>query len=215
MNDFLAHKGLVSSSLSRKIIHIGTGPLFVVCWLLFTDSLLARFLASLVPLAISVQFALVGFGIIKDQAAVDAMSRSGDRQEILRGPLLYGIMFVIITLVYWRNSPIGIIALMLLCGGDGLADIVGNRTQGARLPWSARKSWAGSLAMFLGGWTFAVLLVGIYHWAGAFSGSLVHYLPAITAISFFGSVIESLPFNDIDNVTVPVVAIWLGHLILP
>jgi phytol kinase len=124
LNDFLAHRGTISGPLSRKIIHIGTGPIFVLCWLLFTNTPEARWLAALVPLSITIQFALVGTGVIKDQQSVSAMSRSGDRREILKGPLFYGIVFVIITLVYWISTPIGIIALMLLCGGDGLADVV-------------------------------------------------------------------------------------------
>ena len=123
VNDFAAHRGWMSSALSRKIIHMGTGPIFVLCWLLFPDTGLARYLAALIPLAITVQFALVGFGVIKDQSAVDAMSRSGDRREILRGPLFYGIVFVVLTILYWKDSPIGLLALMLLCGGDGLADV--------------------------------------------------------------------------------------------
>ena len=35
INDFFAHKGWVSGPVSRKIIHIGTGPIFVLCWLFF------------------------------------------------------------------------------------------------------------------------------------------------------------------------------------
>ena len=35
-NDYLAHRRITSSSVSRKIIHIGTGPIFVLSWLLFT-----------------------------------------------------------------------------------------------------------------------------------------------------------------------------------
>ena len=140
-NDFLAHRGLISGHLSRKIIHIGTGPIYVLCWLLFPDNPNNRYLAALVPFAITVQFALVGLGIIKDQAAVDAMSRSGDRKEILRGPLFYGIVFVILTIIYWVDSPIGIVALMLLCGGDGLAEIVGRRFKSKTLPWSANKTY--------------------------------------------------------------------------
>jgi len=53
------------------------------------------------------------------------MSRNGDRREILRGPLYYGIIFVVMTLVFWKDSPIGMVAVMLMCGGDGLADIMG------------------------------------------------------------------------------------------
>ncbi len=53
INDFFAHKGWVSSSISRKIIHIGTGPIFVLCWLLFNDAPSARYLAAIVPLGIT------------------------------------------------------------------------------------------------------------------------------------------------------------------
>ena len=59
--DALAARGLIESRASRKIIHIGTGPLFVLCWLLFSPAPTARFMAALVPLAITVQFALVGY----------------------------------------------------------------------------------------------------------------------------------------------------------
>ena len=92
--DFFASRGWIESKLSRKIIHIGTGPIFVLCWLLFNNNPDARWLASLVPFAITVQFAFVGAGIIKDESAVQAMSRSGKREEILRGPLFYGLVFV-------------------------------------------------------------------------------------------------------------------------
>ena len=60
---------------------MGTGPLFVLCWLLFTRAFAARFLAALAPLLITLQFFLVGTGIIRDEAAVQAMARSGDRRE--------------------------------------------------------------------------------------------------------------------------------------
>ena len=213
LNDFLAHRGIIDGRLSRKIIHMGTGPIFVLCWLLFTDAPAARWLAALVPLAITVQFALVGLGVMKDQQSVDAMSRTGDRREILRGPLFYGIVFVVLTLVYWKTSPIGIIALMLLCGGDGLADIVGKRIKTAALPWSPRKTVGGLLSVFVGGWVFSVAVIAIYIAAGVFHGKLTDYLPGITLISLVGMLVESMPFTDIDNLTVPAVAVILGHII--
>lgn len=214
-NDYLAHRGWVSSPTSRKLIHIGTGPIFVLCWLLFDDAPAARFLAALVPAAVTIQFALVGLGVIKDQAAVDAMARQGDRREILRGPLFYGIVFVILTIWFWKESPIGIAALMLLCGGDGLADIVGKRFGGKKLSWSPRKTWGGSLAMFVGGWLFSVAIIAVFLARGIFAGSLLDYLPGISLISLVATAVESLPLNDIDNLTVPALAVVLGFLILP
>lgn len=209
-NDYAAHRGIVSSRLSRKIIHIGTGPLFVLCWLLFNNQPEARFLAALVPLGITVQFFLVGIGVIRDPSAIEAMSRSGQRAEILRGPLYYGIVFVLLTLIFWKTSPIGLIALMLLCGGDGLADVVGNRVRSACLPWSPDKSWAGSLAMFAGGFIFSLVIVAIFVTAGVFSIGLIHFVIPILIISLAGTIVESLPLHDLDNLTVPVTAVLLG-----
>lgn len=210
--DFIAHRGFIDSKLSRKIIHIGTGPIFVLCWFLFQDTPDARWLAALVPLVITIQFALIGFGILKDEASVKAMSRTGDPKEILRGPLYYGIMFVVLTVIYWKDSPIGIIALMMMCGGDGIADIVGRKFASAKLPWSKDKSIAGSIAVFIGGFVMSVIIIFIYVNAGVFAGSITNYLFPITAIAFVGMLVESLPYKDIDNVTMTIASVLVGYL---
>ena len=210
--DFIAHRGWMDSKLSRKIIHIGTGPLFVLCWLLFKDTPDARWLAALVPFAITVQFALIGLGVIKDEASVKSMSRTGDPREILRGPLYYGVMFVVLTLIYWKDAPIGIIALMMMCGGDGIADIVGRRFTSAKLPWSREKSIAGTMGVFVGGWLMSFGIIFIYIQAGIFSAPIANYIFPITAIALAGSLIESLHFKDIDNVTMTLASALIGSL---
>ncbi len=210
--DYIAHRGWMDSKLSRKVIHIGTGPLFVLCWFLFNDDPFARWLAALVPFAITVQFALIGFGVIKDEASVQSMSRTGDPKEILRGPLYYGIMFVVLTLVYWKDSPIGIIALMMMCGGDGVADIIGRQVKSPKLSWSREKSIAGMLGVFVGGWLMSFGIIFIYVAAGVFSSPITSYIFPITAIALAGSLIESLHYKDIDNVTMTLASVLVGSL---
>jgi phytol kinase len=212
VNDYLAHRGLIDSHLSRKFIHIGTGPLFVLCWLLFNDNPINRYLAALVPLTFTIQFFLIGIGVIKDDASVKAMSRSGDRREVLRGPLFYGIIFVLLTIIYWKNTPIGIIALMLMCGGDGLADIFGRNWGNKKIIWNKGKSWSGSLGMFIGGWVLSVFVIWVFSAYGAFSLPIQSYLVPITVIAVVGTLVESLPFKDIDNITVTLSAVILGYL---
>jgi len=211
--NFIAQRGWMESRLSRKVIHIGTGPLFVLCWLMYKDTPEARWLAALVPFIITVQFALVGLGILKDPSAVQSMSRTGDPREILRGPLYYGIVFVLLTLLYWKDSLIGIPALMMMCGGDGIADIVGRRIRSRPLPWSREKSIAGSLSVFAGGWLLTVVVFAIFVWMGTFSGPLFRYLPPITWIALAATLVESLPFKDIDNITVTAAAVLAGHFV--
>lgn len=210
--NFAAQRGWVSSVLSRKIIHIGTGPVYVLTWLFFNDAPEARYLAALIPGAITAQFALVGLGIMRDPAAVKAMSRTGDRREILRGPLLYGLAHVALTILFWKESPVGIVALMVLCGGDGLADVVGKRVRSARLPWSPEKSVAGSLAVFLGGGLLSLAVLGVYVAAGVFAGGLERYVLPVALIALAAMLVESLPVRELDNFTVPAVAVALGLL---
>jgi hypothetical protein len=69
-----------------------------LCWLMFTD-------VVHLPLACRARAAghhdfnsrWSAWGMVKDEAAVKAMSRTGDPREILRGPLFYGIVFVAMT----------------------------------------------------------------------------------------------------------------------
>ena len=93
----------------------------------------------------------------------------------MRGPTIYGLVFVCCTIVFWRKDPTAVVTLMILCGGgkdniieiimmicdiDGLADVVG-RMFGHSYRWSNSKSLAGSVAMFLGG--FISCLVFLLH----------------------------------------------------
>jgi phytol kinase len=213
INDFAAHRGWISSWLSRKFIHIGTGPLFVICWVLFDSSFSSRLLAAVIPLLITIQFVLVGVGVIKDEAAVKALSRSGDRREILRGPLYYGIIFVLITLIFWTDSPIGIAALMLLCGGDGLAEILGRQFGKKTLPWSSSKTYIGSLGILVGGWIVSFLVMAYFVATGTFTSQISAFLAPVTIIALTGTLIESLPLKDIDNITITAGAILVGFLV--
>lgn len=213
VNDFIAHRGWVSSHDSRKIIHIGTGPIFVLCWLLYPGLPYDRFLAALVPLLITAQFVMVGTGLMKDEAAVKAMSRSGDRREILRGPLYYGIVFVVVTLLFWLDTPIGITALMLVCGGDGLAEMLGRRYGTAKLPWSKSKSWIGSLGMFLGGFLLSAFVLGVFVAAGVFPGAFTAYLLPLTWIALAGTLVEAVSPPDVDNLTIAAVGVIMGFLV--
>ena len=54
--------------------------------------------------------------------------RHGRPSELLGGPLLYGLVHALWTLVWWRGpSPCAVVGLSALCGGDGLAGILGPR----------------------------------------------------------------------------------------
>jgi phytol kinase len=117
----------------------------------------AQLVAATVPALNAARLALVGSGLVSDPGLVKSTSRSGERSELLRGPFYYCLVIIASTLLFWRDSPAGLIAVAMMAGGDGLADIVGRRWgKGNPLPWNAGKSWAGCAGMMAGGAAMAM-----------------------------------------------------------
>lgn len=209
---------VVMQKMSRKLVHTFAGPLFLVCWPLFSATPRAQYLAALVPAMNGLRLFLIGTGIIKNERAVASVSRSGDPSELLRGPLYYVIVLVCVTAFYWRTSPIGVIMTSLMCGGDGLADIVGRQFGSSNpLPWNPQKSWAGSLAMLFGGSAMSALLIAYFSVLGYMKlDDIPSTAGAVIVVSAMATLIESLPINKVldDNLSVPLSAAALGAMLM-
>jgi dolichol kinase len=144
--------------------------------------------------------------------------RSGDRSELLRGPLYYCIVLTLVTLLLWRHNLTSIAITSVMCAGDGLADIVGRRfgqSPASKLPWSRSKSVPGSAAMFVGGFAMAAALTAYFGYFG-----LVTYdeqtLATMALISLAATALESLDeFVQLDdNLSVPLLSCGLGLWLL-
>eukprot|EP01121_Diplochlamys_sp_Union-15-3_P011926 TRINITY_DN3503_c0_g1_i1.p1 TRINITY_DN3503_c0_g1~~TRINITY_DN3503_c0_g1_i1.p1 ORF type:complete len:146 (+),score=8.80 TRINITY_DN3503_c0_g1_i1:430-867(+) len=142
------------------------------------------------------------------------MSRTGDKRELLLGPLSYGLIFIISTIAYWRTSLQGVTALILLCAGDGSAGLFGELWGGKYpLPHNQKKSWIGTLAFIF----FAFMGSAIYVWIFTQCGfiyhlSMVKFLPHLFIIVLVAAFVESLPLSEWDNITVffsSIVMYWL------
>ncbi|KAL6771176.1 KATL5 [Auxenochlorella protothecoides x Auxenochlorella symbiontica] len=216
--DRLEAAAIIDRNLSRKLVHTLAGPLFLVSWPLFASNPESKLIAAAVPFLNVIRLTLVGTGLVRDERVVAAMSRTGDKSELLRGPLFYVLVLFAVTLACWRNSPIGLVVIAVLCGGDGLADIFGRRFGGgARLPWNQAKSWAGSAAMLGGSLMVAASLISFYHLLGLVPHSLQDSLGPVAIIAAVSTGVESLPISQRldDNLSVPAVALLLGSTLLP
>ncbi len=197
----------IPSWQQRKLLHIFTGPIFILTWPLFSNHLEGSIAAALVPGVMTLKFILVGLGLWKDEDMIRMSSRSGKREELLRGPTLYGIIFVLSTIIFWKTVS-GIVYLFILCFGDGMAEVSG-RMFGSSNPlfWSKRKSWAG----FLGFQVFAYLATYLFllFYGGMLFKTLPEQLVEVGRLRIrllydvmVAAVVETFPVEDIDNVTV-------------
>ncbi|RLM93253.1 hypothetical protein C2845_PM08G30050 [Panicum miliaceum] len=152
----LAKRGVFDQKLSRKLVHISVGLVFLLFWPLFSSGTYAPFLAALAPGVNIIRMLLLGLGLVKNEAMVKSMSRSGDHRELLKGPLYYATTITFATSVLWRSSPIAIAVICNLCAGDGIADVLGRRLGKEKLPYNPNKSYAGSIAMAVAGFLASV-----------------------------------------------------------
>lgn len=144
---------------------------------------------------------------------VAAISRSGNPAEVLRGPLIYVFILLLSTLLYWRTSVIGLVAVSQMAAGDGMADIVGRRWGTLKWPFSERKSYVGTAAFAVCGFLVSVGLMAWFNWWGLVPALTQEKVVRVGLISVLCALVELVPLGD-DNVSVPVAASVFAMLLL-
>ena len=59
----------------------------------------------------------------------------------------------------------------------------------------------------------SAFVLAIYTSAGVFSRAFASFLLPLTIIALVSMLVESLPNKDVDNITVTVIAVVLGHFL--
>lgn len=217
--DVLTKRNILDQKLSRKFVHILSGILFMMSWPLFSASEDARYIAAIVPLANFLRLLIYGLKLATNEALVNAVSRKGSPEELLRGPMYYVMALIFCTIFFWRETPIGMVSLAMMCGGDGIADIIGRRFGQYKLPYNNEKSWAGSIAMFLFGFLISLGILYYFSLFGFIDLDWEITARNVAIISMAATVVESLPvtvtrFLD-DNISVPSTCILVGLCLFP
>jgi dolichol kinase len=219
----LAGKGVLPANLSRKIIHTGSAPLFMCLWPLFSATPNAKYFAAGVVALQMTRLIIAGTqakpdssnGVIaaRSQELVNAISRSGEKKEALGGPLVYTIVLLISTLLWFRENPAGVVAVSQMAAGDGMADIVGRRWGSQKWSFAPKKSIAGTAAFVVAAFAVTTGLMALYHATGFLATDVTYKWPVVLGISVACAVVELLPLGE-DNITVPVAGAALSLLLL-
>ncbi|CAN1258304.1 Probable phytol kinase 1, chloroplastic [Linum perenne] len=206
--DALTRRQIIQQKLSRKLVHVLSGLAFVISWPIFSTSTEARYFATIVPLMNCLRLVIHGCSLATDEGLIKSVTREGKPEELLRGPLYYVLVLIVCTLVFWRESPVGIISVSIMCGGDGMADIIGRRFGSMKLPYNQDKSWVGSLSMFLCGFVISIGMLYYYSTMGYFEMEWSRAVPGVALIALIATAMESIPVTNVvdDNISVPLVS---------
>ena len=208
---------------SRKLIHLFSAPLFMFFWPLFSPATGSQWFAAIVPMLNAIRLYRAGTSAAEEMSLGAAVSRSGNANEALGGPFIYVILLATSILTFWRNSPVGIVAMATLAAGDGLADLIGRRW-GKKNTWPGlKKSVAGSMAFWVGSWITSVGLLQWMQYWGCFSlagdsTNILDMVWRVGTITLLAAIVELIPIAD-DNYTVPLAAalgaLWLLPSVVP
>jgi len=216
--NWFSGSGRTSQYVSRKLVHMGSGPLFILCWPLFSTTPSGQAAAIAVPILSVLRLLRAGSRTDgKQSSLVKAVSRSGDKKEALGGPMIYTLVLLTSTLFGWR-SLVSAVSVCQMAVGDGMADLVGRRFGRTRWPsfleTTGKKSVEGSLAFAASAFAASLLFVTIFGVTGLTALSPLAVAPALLLVSCAVALVELLPLGD-DNFTVPIAAALLSVLLLP
>jgi len=181
--------------LSRKIIHIGTGPVILLAWLFDIPKNIAFSTALLITISLGVNYQYRFLPAIEDV----------ERKSF--GTIAYGISITLLLLLFWtRYAPSISIGVLAMAFGDGLAGLIGRSINSPK--WSIlgqTKSIAGTLTM---GSVVAITTSII-----SSTNNLGIDPLEILVISLIATFLEQISPWGIDNLTVPIgvtcIGIWL------
>ncbi|MFN3560450.1 MAG: diacylglycerol/polyprenol kinase family protein [Chloroherpetonaceae bacterium] len=197
MEVFVTRFGL-ARDLSRKITHIGAG--MIIAFLpLFDDTHWSKYFnvsIFVIWIVLLVQKGL--FADVNDEA-VKTMTRTGDRRELLKGPLYFVIVATICGTLFYKTFE-GVLAMSILGWGDGMAPVIGARYGKIKYQILSPKSVEGSLTMFVSAFVASLLLV-------QFIIPQEYDFNRILILSAIATVAEGISPKELDNFIIPLAVI--------
>ncbi|KAF0141186.1 MAG: phosphatidate cytidylyltransferase [Stygiobacter sp.] len=190
--DLAVKKGF-PQDLSRKVVHVAAGS-WLIFWLVYDSSHWTKYLNITAAFIWTILLLLKGFTAKPDDQAVKTMTRTGDRKELLRGPLYFTLVMNLLGTVFY-STPFALTAMGFLTWGDGLAPVVGTRYGKHSYKVFSNKTIEGSITFFVFGLTGAVLFNILF-------GQTIN-LEFMLLCAVVATTVEGISPKDFDNIFIP------------
>lgn len=104
--------------------------------------------------------------------------------------MIYSVVLLLCTVLFFRSSTLGVIAISQMAAGDGIADIIGRKYGKVKWSFAKSKSIVGSAAFVVGGFVCSLTVLSWLHYTGKLNHSsfifCYFYLICIDVIRIFG-----------------------------
>jgi phytol kinase len=175
----------------RKVVHIGTGNVMLIAWLLELPAWVGITSAILAGITTLVSYRLPIL------PGVNSVGRKS------LGTFFYAVSIGILTAIFWNlNLPYyGVIGILIMAWGDGLAAIIGQRFgRHPYLIFGNTKSWEGTATMCLV--SYAIVSIVLFSIQGNIWQTWLVGIPVAIA----ATAVESIAQWGLDNLSVPLIS---------
>ena len=189
----LRHRWPEQREWSRKLVHIGAGPVVLIAWAFGVDQLIAVPAAGTITLLVALNHRVRVLPAIEDV----------ERRSY--GTIAYGASITLLLWLWWPTHPATVAAgVLVMAFGDGLAGLLGPMIPSPS--WTVfgeRRSLAGTGAMALASLTVLLAL-------GQLDGGPAPSPAEIALIALVATGLEQWALLGIDNFSVPmaVAGLW-------
>lgn len=197
--NYLNKKQAITTEVSRKVVHIGAGTLFLAVRFYNDHGTISKYL-NIFPYTLWFCILLWksqhhSIGQQKYDLVVGTMTRTHRQSELLYGPLFFNIVAILCGSVFYK-TVLGSLIMAMLTWGDGLAAVIGVRYGNQRKIYQS-KTIDGLIAFFV----FSIIASFVYI---AFLVDIESIrIFRIVLISLITAVVETLSPSDYDNLTIP------------
>ncbi|QNP31059.1 MULTISPECIES: diacylglycerol/polyprenol kinase family protein [Cylindrospermopsis] len=180
----------------RKIVHIGSGNVILLAWWFH------------IPAYVGISAAILAglISVISYFVPILPGINSVGRQSL--GTFFYAVSIGILVGYFWylKKPEYAALGILIMTWGDGLAALIGQRFGKHKYYlFGANKSWEGSLTMTVVSYLVSVIIL-LATRGSSWQIWLVSALVSITA-----TLLESVSFLGIDNLTVPIGSAILAY----
>jgi phytol kinase len=180
----------------RKIVHIGSGNVILLAWWFH------------IPAYVGISAAILAglISVISYFVPILPGINSVGRQSL--GTFFYAVSIGILVGYFWylHKPEYAALGILIMAWGDGLAALIGQRFGKHKYYlFGVNKSWEGSLTM-----TVVSYLVSVIILLAARGNSWQIWLVS-ALVSILATLLESVSFLGIDNLTVPIGSAILAY----
>ncbi len=198
LSTMLSNKNIIGDEGSRKLIHIGVSNWYFIALIFMRDPKDIWF--TIIP---PLSFIILNY-ISYRTNLIKSMERSGKGNL---GTVYYPIsLFVLVlaTFLMIENPYIGLLGVMIMGYGDGLAAVIGKKY--GKKDIGNGKSLIGVVTMFVVSFIVASLIIGFTEGIG--------FIWIAIVIALVASLIEYLTPKGLDNLSVPMGTSLIYYLLL-